>query len=84
MNMNPFTSLLLALSIVSQIKAAELGIKGSTTHDLGAFSLRLDGASQVATELLAKAGPNAGNQDMSLLIPTENRTGDGFLVSGSP
>lgn len=75
--------LLLALSTVGSVKTNDHGVKGATTHDLGAFFLHLDDAHHIATDLVAKAGPNAGESDTDLLIPTENRTGDGFLVSAN-
>lgn len=62
-------------------QAADIGSKGTKSYESKAFTLQLDNANQVATRLVAKSGPNAGDADFNFLIPWQNRSSNGYLVS---
>ena len=73
----------LATAISVDASQNAIGSQGYYTITTPGFDLQLDIANQVATGLTAKQGPNAGNADFNFLLPTADRTDDGFYVSST-
>nr|POE53455.1 hypothetical protein CFP56_28677 [Quercus suber] len=78
-------SVLASLILIGSTLAASrnaIGSKGYYNITTSAFTLELDVANQVATRLIALAGDNAGSDPFNFLLPTNERTDDGYYFLG--
>lgn len=79
----PFATAMVSLTLLACIAPLLVARATATWHETSAFRLEIDDETQLARGLFGRAGANAGEADFNFLLPTENRTGDGYLVSGA-